>query len=401
MIRGAPLADAKTELLKVARIKREDGKPDVKGQTAVVKEVLSGRCKTVAQAVRSVERASKREENRRKAEAAGPVKDDDCRVITGEGVERTNAMPAGCVRLAFHDSPYNNGTNYGKHYDDSLPDHEFLDRCRRQIEATHRALADDGALWVLISYQYVSRIQRIAEEAGFSLRQIVVWYETFGQNMTKMFNQCWRPLLWLVKNPRKFIFNDFEEDPARGSIRRPSARQTQYRDGRADPGGKLWDNVWGIDPLIPRLVDNDPERLPNFPTQLPIKLLLHIISCCSDPGDLVLDPYSGSATTGCACLELGRRYIGIELSEEFAELSRQRLATHVVGRRTPVDDHTDQLARRLANILDGDDALSRMLAPIEESRGELSARAARRLVEEARRLCLRSEQKIVKVFEVD
>ena len=67
--------------------------------------------------------------------------------------------------------------------------------------------------------------------------------------------------------------------------------------------------------------------MPDFPTQLPIALLRPIVACASRPGDLVVDPFSGSGTTGAACIELGRRFVGLELSENFADLSRW-LAAH-------------------------------------------------------------------------
>jgi hypothetical protein len=133
-----------------------------------------------------------------------------------------------------------------------------------------------------------------------------------------MFNRCSRHLLHFVKDPRRFVFHA-------EAVRRASARQAKYCDKRADPWGKVWDDVWGIEPPIPRLVDNDAERIPGFPTQLPLALLLPIVGCASDPGDLVVDPFSGSATTGEACLTLGRRFVGIERNEEYVRLARQRL----------------------------------------------------------------------------
>ncbi len=70
----------------------------------------------------------------------------------------------------------------------------------------------------------------------------------------------------------------------------------QYADKRAAPHDKLWDNVW----CIPRLVENSKERLPDFPTQLPLDLLRPFVMCASNPSDLVLDPFSGSGTSGVA-----------------------------------------------------------------------------------------------------
>jgi hypothetical protein len=74
------------------------------------------------------------------------------------------------------------------------------------------------------------------------------------------------------------------------------------------------------------LVGTAQERIPGFPTQLPLDLLLPIVGCASEPGDRVLDPFAGSGTSGHAALQLGRKYIGIEKNEEFAELCRARLA---------------------------------------------------------------------------
>jgi site-specific DNA-methyltransferase (adenine-specific) len=129
----------------------------------------------------------------------------------------------------------------------------------------------------------------------------------------------------MVKHPDQYVFHE-------GAVLRPSDREEKYHDRRAQPGGKVWDSVWGVNPPIPRLVENARERLPGFPTQLPLALLTAVVGCASDPGDLVLDPFSGSGTTGEAALRLGRRYVGIEKDRRNAELSRSRLQGSVTGR---------------------------------------------------------------------
>jgi site-specific DNA-methyltransferase (adenine-specific) len=117
---------------------------------------------------------------------------------------------------------------------------------------------------------------------------------------------------------RRFVFN-------RDAVTRPSDRQAKYADKRANPRGKLWDDVWGINPPIPRLTGTCNERIPGFPTQLPLRLLEPIVLCASEPGDLVVDPFCGSGTTGVAAIENKRRFIGIEKSDKFARLARLRL----------------------------------------------------------------------------
>jgi site-specific DNA-methyltransferase (adenine-specific) len=179
-------------------------------------------------------------------------------------------------------------------------------------------------MWVLVCKEWAAHFALMLEAAGLHQRDWIIWFEGFGNNCPDGFNRCSRHLFYMTKDPEQFVFHP-------EAVTRPSDRQKKYKDKRARPGGKTWDSVWGIDPPIPRLVENAKERLPDFPTQLPLALLRPIIGCSSDPGDLVLDPFSGSATTGAAALELGRRYLGIERSGFFAGLSRQRLRAAGAG----------------------------------------------------------------------
>jgi site-specific DNA-methyltransferase (adenine-specific) len=223
-------------------------------------------------------------------------------------------MEPGRPRLICTDPPYNIGIKYGRLYDDRWPRAKYLEWTARWIKVMAEILAPDGSLWVLINHENAARVEIFLKEAGMTLRAWITWYETFGQNVTTNFNRTSHRLLYALKDPQHFVFNP-------DAVNRPSDRQAKYGDKRADPGGKIWDDVW----ILPRLVGSSKERLPDVPTQLPLALLLPIIGCASEPGDLILDPFSGGATTGEAALRLGRRYIGIELLHHFASLSRQRL----------------------------------------------------------------------------
>jgi site-specific DNA-methyltransferase (adenine-specific) len=239
-------------------------------------------------------------------------------VKQGDCLEGLESIEEGSVRLIFADPPYNIGIEYGDHYDDSRPADQYEAWCGEWLAAAFRALTDDGSLWLLVNHEWARNLCSHAEDIGFHLRQWLTWYESFGVNTTRMFNRCSRPLLWLTKDSSRFVFNP-------DAVSRESDRQAKYGDSRANPDGKLWDDVWGINPPIPRLVGTAEERMPGFPTQLPLALLRPIVGCASHEGDLVIDPFSGSGTTGAACIELDRRFIGFELSEEFADLSRLRL----------------------------------------------------------------------------
>jgi site-specific DNA-methyltransferase (adenine-specific) len=277
---------------------------------------------TLHQAKRAVRRQEKREQLEAKAKAArsnGARNPHSWEIHQGDCLEVLSSLPERSARLVFSDPPYNIGVDYGPHYDDSRPPDEFERWCMEWMTLVHRVLTDDGSFWLLMNHEWAYRLAYAAvEKVGFHIRQWITWFESFGENCSKKFNRCSRPLIWFTKSEGRFVFHP-------EAVNRPSDRQAKYGDKRADPGGKTWDDVWGIDPAIPRLVDNAKERIPEFPTQLPLALLTPIVGCASDPGDLVIDPFNGSGTTGEACLQLGRRYVGIEKNERFAELARMRL----------------------------------------------------------------------------
>lgn len=249
---------------------------------------------------------------------AGPKRDLGWEIITGDFLEVVSSVEFAKPRLIFADPPYNLGINYGDHHHDDLEDDEYIRWANQWIRACANILADDGSLWILISDEYAAEYGCLIKNAGLTIRSWIIWYESFGVNCANKFNRTHRHLFYAVKDPKHFVFNA-------DAVSRPSDRQTKYRDSRAAPSGKIWDDVWGITPAIPRLIDNHPERIPDFPTQLPTSLLMPIVRCASDPGDLVIDPFCGSGTTGAVCIRTDRRFVGIEESEAFADVARSRL----------------------------------------------------------------------------
>jgi site-specific DNA-methyltransferase (adenine-specific) len=236
-------------------------------------------------------------------------------VITGDCVEKLAGIPDGAARLVFADPPYNVGIDYGEgEAADLLPDDEYMVWVASWLSECKRVLTDDGSLWVLISDEYAAEYGVTLKRIGFTIRNWLVWYESFGVNCANKFNRTKRHLFYCVKDAERFVFHP-------EAVGRPSARQVLYNDARAEEGGKLWDDVWAI----PRLTGTSSERLDDFPTQLPLALLRPIVEVATDPGDLVIDPFNGSGTTGVAAVTSGRRYLGIERSATFAELADLRI----------------------------------------------------------------------------
>jgi len=221
----------------------------------------------------------------------------------------------GPVDLIFADPPYNIGIDYGDGEGaDLLSDMQYMLWVKKWLSLCCECLADNGSMWVMIGDEYAAEYGMALKSLGLTIRNWVKWYETFGVNCSNKFNRCSRHLFYCVKDPKNFTFNaEF--------VTRPSDRQTKYNDARAALSGKVWDDVWSI----PRLSGTCDERIPDFPTQLPLALVRPIVEACSMPGSLVLDPFNGSGTTGVASVQSNRKYVGIEKSERFADLATMRL----------------------------------------------------------------------------
>jgi site-specific DNA-methyltransferase (adenine-specific) len=242
-------------------------------------------------------------------------------ITTGDCIAGLAAMPAGSVNLVLADPPYNVGIDYGDgERADRLPDADYIAWTRRWISAAARVLADDGSMWVICGHEYAGDHQIAMRDAGLHWRNTVTWRESFGVNCRRKFNRTSRPMFYATKHPRRFTFND-------EAVTVPSARQTKYGDRRAAPGGKIMDDVWPIS----RVCGTFRERVEGVPTQLPLELVTRVVRAITRPDDLVVDPFSGSGTTGVVCVQNGRRFHGFELREAFAAIARQRIDAATAG----------------------------------------------------------------------
>ena len=217
----------------------------------------------------------------------------------------------------------------------------------------HRALKPDGSFWLAIGDEYAAELKIESQKIGFHCRSWVIWYYTFGVNCKNKFTRSHAHLFYFVKDKDNFTFrsDDLEN-------RVPSARELVYNDKRANPKGRLPDDTWIIPPAgqsvadtfilrpqelpdsfkdsedtwyIPRVAGTFKERAGFHGCQMPEQLLGRIIRTCSEPGELVLDPFSGSATTLAVAKKLGRQQIGFDLSKEYAAHGRKRLDSIEVG----------------------------------------------------------------------
>jgi len=265
-------------------------------------------------------------------------------------VKGLTRVEQGSVDLAFADPPFNIGYDYDV-YDDNRASAEYVDWSREWISGVFRALKPSGTFWLAIGDEYAAELKVAAQEIGFSCRSWVIWYYTFGVNCVRAFSRSHTHLLYFVKDPFDFTFN--ADNPA---VRVKSARELVYGDRRANPRGRLPDNTWILRPqdvphsfaahedtwYFARVAGTFKEREGFHGCQMPEQLLGRIIRCCSNPLDLVLDPFAGSGTTLAVAKKLGRRWLGFELSKDYVKRIDTRLREANVG--DPLDGPADPLA---------------------------------------------------------
>jgi site-specific DNA-methyltransferase (adenine-specific) len=254
------------------------------------------------------------------------------RVYQEDCISGMARLPDGSVDLAFADPPFNIGYDYDA-YDDTRAEEEYLAWTLRWGEQVRRVLKPDGTFWLAISDDYAAELKMLfRKQLRFACRSWVIWYYTFGVNCQKKFSRSHTHLFHFVRDPRRYTFNP---EP----IRVASARQEVYADRRADARGRLPDDTWILRPqdvpgafhadhdtwYFPRVCGTFKERAGFHGCQMPERLLGRIIEVSSNPGDVVLDPFAGSGGTLITAKKLGRRYLGFELSENYAHRIEERL----------------------------------------------------------------------------
>ena len=230
----------------------------------------------------------------------------------------------GPVDLIFADPPFNIGQAYAG-YDDRKDARTYSVFTYDWLSAARDALTPTGSLWVNVPDSIVSKVDVYARSLGLHRKNWVIWHYRFGQCQKRAFINSKAHSLWLVRDRREYTFNS-------NAVAVPSDRAAKYGDGRTQqsqtPGRRVPLDVWGVEPddqFWGRVQGNNAERWNNHPNQLPEVYLERVVRACSNPGDLVCDPFLGSGTTGVVALALGRRFVGIDISDSNVRSAAARI----------------------------------------------------------------------------
>ncbi|NJM35076.1 MAG: site-specific DNA-methyltransferase [Rhodomicrobium sp.] len=244
------------------------------------------------------------------------------RIIVGDCIAELRDLPSASVDLVFADPPYNlqlskdllrpNNTRVdGVHQDwDKFSGFAAYDAfCRVWLAECRRILKPDGAIWVIGSYHNIFRLGCALQDLGFWLLNDVIWRKTnpMPNFRGRRFTNAHETLIWAGREEAsRYTFN--------------------YEALKAFNDDVQMRSDW----LIP--ICSGPERLKDdggrkaHPTQKPEALLYRVIVAATHQGDIVLDPFFGTGTTGAVARRLGRHFIGIEQDGDYAEAARERIA---------------------------------------------------------------------------
>jgi modification methylase len=244
-------------------------------------------------------------------------------IVVGDCVAEMTKLPAASVDLVFADPPYNLQLQGDlKRPDDSRVDavdddwdkfssfSAYDDFTRAWLIACRRLMKPSATLWVIGSYHNIFRVGSILQDLGFWILNDIVWRKSnpMPNFRGRRFTNAHETLIWAARDAAKhnYTFN--------------------YEALKAGNDDVQMRSDWFL-PLCTgeeRLKGADGKKL--HPTQKPESLLARVILSASRPDDLVLDPFSGTGTTGAVAHRLRRRFIGIERSSEYAEAARERIA---------------------------------------------------------------------------
>lgn len=224
------------------------------------------------------------------------------------------------INLIFADAPYNIGKNFGNNIDKWDSVKSYIDWCKQWIDECMRVLADDGTMYFMTATQHMPYLDTYVSEKYNVLCRIVWTYDSSGVQSKKIFGSLYEPILMINKNEKsKYTFN-FQDI----LVTAKTGAERKLIDYRKDPPqpyntDKVPGNVWDFSRVRFKMAEYE-----NHPTQKPEALLERIIKASSNPGDIVLDPFSGSFTTSAVATRLGRYAIGIDMNEEFFEIGIRR-----------------------------------------------------------------------------
>ncbi len=251
-------------------------------------------------------------------------------IIRGDCVAALEMLPANCIDVVFADPPYNLQLNgelarpdqskvdaCDDHWDQFDTFQAYDDFTRAWLIAVRRVLKPTGTIWVIGSYHNIFRVGTILQDMRFWILNDIVWRKTnpMPNFRGRRFTNAHETMIWASRdqNAKGYTFNYDALKMANDEIQMRS------------------DWVFPICNGGERLKDAHGKKV--HPTQKPEALLHRVLMASSKPGDIVLDPFFGTGTTGAVARRLGRNFVGVEREQDYIDAARRRIEKIVPASR--------------------------------------------------------------------
>lgn len=244
------------------------------------------------------------------------------RLYHGDCIEILKQVPENTFDMVFADPPYHlsNGgftchagkavsVNKGKwdksngHESDYKFHLDWITECKRVLKPS-------GTIWISGTYHSIYSCGFALQSAGYKVLNDITWFKpNASPNLScRYFTASHEMLLWAIKDPKaKHTFN-YDE-----------IKNGNWGDDFIKKPNKQMRSVWAVG-----TIKAYEKKHGKHPTQKPLELLKRIIIASTNPGDLILDPFTGSSTTGIAAHKIGRRFVGIDIESQYLDLSVKR-----------------------------------------------------------------------------
>ena len=244
-------------------------------------------------------------------------------ILVGDCIEHMNGLPAGSVDLIFADPPYNlqleaSLTRPDQSKVDAVDDEwdkfdsfaHYDDFTNKWLKAARRVLKPDGAIWVIGSYHNIFRVGTALQNLDFWMLNDVIWRKANPMPNFRgtRFTNAHETLIWASRSQKSRVTFNYEA-------------MKQANDDKQMRSDWLFPICTGAE----RLKNEDDEKV--HPTQKPEALLYRILNATTKPGDIVLDPFFGTGTTGAVAKKLGRHFVGIERESTYINAALKRIAS--------------------------------------------------------------------------
>ena len=247
------------------------------------------------------------------------------RLFRGDCLDLLGRVEDATFDLTVTSPPY----NIGKEYEQIADIGDYLAWCERWIAEVFRITSARGAFWLNAGYVSLpGRAKAIPipyllwDRVPFYLLQEVVWNYGAGVAARRSFSPRNEKFLWYVKERESYTFNlDEIRDP---DVKYP--KQKKHGKLKCNPLGKNPSDVWQFAKVTSGEDRSSKERT-DHPAQFPVAVIDRIVKGCSNPGDLVLDPFLGSGTVAEVCLRTGRAVVGIEIEPKYLDIAANRIET--------------------------------------------------------------------------